>query len=166
MIFFPAYTMFDSSLERYRNPTPPADRKMKDPAAWQEACLWARENTPQDAMFLVPRGSQSFEWYAHRKGLVTWKDVPQDAASLVAWRNRYFDVFTKIDEKGKRRSYGSLADQGTERIGQLAKKYQTNFVITKAHVATKKRPSLLFPLVYFNRGYKIYATTPTSKALE
>jgi len=166
MIALPGYWMFDLSLARYQNPTPPADRKMKDPAAWREACAWARENTPDDAMFLVPRGSQSFEWYAHRKGLVTWKDVPQDAASLVAWRDRYFDVFTKIDEKGKRHSYGSLAEQGTERIGELAKKYQTNFVITRAHVASKERPPLLLPLVYSNRGYKIYATTPTSKAPE
>jgi len=156
-ISFPVWTMLDSSFERYQNPVPPADRKMKDHAAWKEACLWARKNTPSDAMFLVPRGSQSFEWYAHRRGLVTWKDVPQDAASLISWRDRYFDVFARTNGKDQRRSFTSLADQGADRIGQLAQKYQTDYVITKEY------PPLLLPTVYSNSAYRIYATAPPTQ---
>ena len=154
MVSFPAWILLDTSIVRYRNPIPPADRKMKDPLAWKEACLWARKNTPSNALFLVPRGSQSFEWYAHRKGLVTWKDVPQDAASLISWRDRYFDVFARKEEKGSRRSFSSFADQGAGRIAKLAQKYQIDYVITKEF------PPLLLPAVYSNRAYRIYATTP------
>jgi len=157
-IAFPAWAMLDTSFVRYHNPIPPADRKMKDYLAWKEACLWARENTPHDAMFLVPRGSQSFEWYAHRRGLVTWKDVPQDAASLVSWRDRYFDVFQYTNKKSGKRSWVPLAEQGTERIRQLARKYQTDYVITNEY------PPLLLPTVYSNRAFKIYEITSSTKA--
>jgi len=156
-ISFPVWALLDSSLERYQNPIPPADRKMKDPLAWKEACLWARENTPSDALFLVPRSSQSFEWYAYRKGLVTWKDVPQDAASLVSWRNRYFDVFQRTNEGNGERSFVPLAEQGADRIRQLAKRYQADYVITQEY------PPLLLPAIYSNGAYKIYAITPPTQ---
>jgi len=162
-ISFPVWTLLDSSIDRYQNPAAPADRKLKDPNAWKEACLWARNNTPSDSMFLVPRGSQSFEWYAHRRGLVTWKDVPQDAASLVSWRDRYFDVFQRTNKENGKRSFVPLAEQGTERIRQLAQKYQTDYVITQAHVIAKEKTPLLLPTVYSNGAYKIYATTPLPK---
>jgi len=162
-ISFPVWTMLDSSLERYQNPVAPADRKLKDHVAWKEACLWARNNTPSDAMFLVPRGSQSFEWFAHRAGLVTWKDVPQDAASLISWRDCYFDVFQRTNEKNGKRSFVPLAEQGAERIRQLAKNYQADYVITQAHVIAKEKPPLLLPTVYSNDAYKIYAIQPLSQ---
>ncbi len=149
---FPAWFLCTWSIERYQTPIPPADRKMKDHVAWQEACQWARENSPTDALFLVPRKSQSFQWYAHRKSLVTWKNVPQDAATLIDWRDRYFDLFFYRNQQGKRRSYASLSDQGTERIRQLAKKYQIDYVVTR------ESPPLLLPVVYANKSFAIYAT--------
>ena len=44
-------------------------------------------------MFLTPRHQQSFKWYAHRAEVVNWKDVPQDAAALTLWQQRFDDVF-------------------------------------------------------------------------
>ena len=154
---YPCWFMLSSSSARYQNPLPPADRKVTDHHDWQQACRWARENTPADALFLVPRGSQSFEWYAYRKGLVTWKDVPQDAASLISWRDRYFDVFTRIDEQ-EHRTHVSFAKQGDERVGQLAEKYQAEYVITDEY------PPLLLPRVYQNKSFTIYATNLKAKS--
>lgn len=153
-VAYPSWHLYAWSSNRYQNPVPPADQKMKDAVAWKEACQWARENAPANAMFLVPRRSQSFEWYAHRKSLITWKDVPQDAASLIAWRDRYYDVFFYRDDEDSRSSYSSLAAEGAARVQQLAEKYEVDYVVTEEY------PPLLLPVVYKNNSYAIYAITP------
>ncbi len=154
-IAYPCWFLFPWSGQKHQTLTPPADRRIRSHLDWQQACQWARENTPTDALFIVPRSSQSFEWYAHRSGLVTWKDVPQDAATLVAWRNRYFDVFQRTNSDDGQRNFVLLAEQGAPRIKQLAKKYQTDYLIARDY------PPLLLPKVYHNNSYTIYATPPT-----
>ncbi len=62
-------------------------------ADWKAVCAWARESTGPDEVFLTPRHQQSFKWYAHRAEVVNWKDVPQDAAALTLWQQRFDDVF-------------------------------------------------------------------------
>lgn len=152
-VAFPTWYCYSWTADRIQSSIPPADRKMRNPLAWKEACLWARENTAADSLFLIPRSSQSFEWYAHRSGLVTRKDVPQDAKSLVAWQNQVFDVFAYNKDDPNRPMYTSLAEQGTARIKELANKYNTQYVITKEY------PPLQLPLVFSNEAYSIYSTT-------
>ena len=55
---------------------------------WKTVCAWIAENTPRDAKFITPREQQTFKWYAGRAEIANWKDVPQDAASLLEWRSR------------------------------------------------------------------------------
>ena len=52
---------------------------------WLDVCRWAREATDEDAVFLVPRGCDSFKWEAQRAEVGSWKEVPQDARSIVRW---------------------------------------------------------------------------------
>ena len=52
---------------------------------WLDVCRWAREATSPDAVFLVPRGCDSFKWEAQRAEVGSWKEVPQDARSIVRW---------------------------------------------------------------------------------
>ena len=156
-VALPTWHLVGASAARWQDATPPADAKMLDPAAWREACQWVRNNTPAEAMFLVPRVSQSFSWYAHRRNVVTWKDVPQDAATLVTWRDRYFDVFWHYDESGEYVSYGSLAQQGTSRIRELAVKYGVDFVITREY------PPLGLPVAHANAWYTVYAVSPAAE---
>lgn len=52
---------------------------------WIDVCRWAREATSPDAVFLVPRGCDSFKWEAQRAEVGSWKEVPQDARSIVRW---------------------------------------------------------------------------------
>lgn len=52
---------------------------------WLDACRWARDNTSPDAVFLVPRGCDSFKWEAQRAEVGSWKEIPQDANSIVRW---------------------------------------------------------------------------------
>lgn len=82
-----------------RDPRPNADKASLpldvDPARiaaiarhWQTVCSWSRTHTPPDAVFLTPRGQQTFKWYAHRSEVVSWKDVPQDSAGIAEWQQR------------------------------------------------------------------------------
>jgi hypothetical protein len=150
-VALPTCHLLNTTWARFENRRPPADRKIKHYGSYLQACEWIRENTAEDAVFLVPRTAQSFKWNASRSDLVTWKDVPQNAADLVTWRDRYFDVHRPDNEFGERVRYGSLAAQGTARIRQLAKKYDIDFVLTKEY------PPLLLPVVYGNAYYTLYS---------
>ena len=55
---------------------------------WIDACRWVRDNTPEDAIFLVPRGCESFKWHARRAEAGNWKEIPQDAKSIVEWSRK------------------------------------------------------------------------------
>jgi hypothetical protein len=155
-VALPIFHLVGTSATRWQDATPPADAKMIDPAAWLDTCQWVREHTPVDAMFLVPRAAQSFTWYTDRRNVVTWKDVPQDAATLITWRDRYFDVYWHNDEFGEHVPYGSLAWQGTPRIRELAAKYDVDFVITREY------PPLGLPVAYGNASYTVYGVMPTA----
>jgi hypothetical protein len=157
VVALPVWHLVGTSAARWQDTTPPADAKMRDPVAWRETCQWVRENTPDEAVFLAPRSAQSFSWYTLRRNVVSWKDVPQDAATLIIWRDRFFDVYWHHDEFGEYVPYGSLAWQGTSRIRELAAKYDADFVITREY------PPLGLPVVYGNAWYTVYAVSPASE---
>ena len=55
---------------------------------WQAACSWIRRETPPAALFLTPRESFAFKWFAERAEYVCYKDCPQDAAGILEWNQR------------------------------------------------------------------------------
>jgi len=63
-----------------------------DDAGYLELARWARDNTPKDAVFLVPPDEESFRVHARRAIVVNFKGVPQLSAELPAWRDRLCDV--------------------------------------------------------------------------
>ncbi len=120
-------------VTRFQEPAPPADQRMRDPGAWEEMCEWVRENTPEDSLFLLPRLSHTFKWRTGRPEVVTWKDVPQDPASLVEWHRRARDVY-QIGHwpTGEPRWTRSLASLGATRLKELAATYGADFVLDQA----------------------------------
>ncbi len=60
---------------------------------WKNLCRWIKANTPENSKFITPRNQQTFKWYAERAEVVTWKDIPQNAAGLVKWREVLSEVF-------------------------------------------------------------------------
>ena len=63
--------------------------RTSDHPDWKPACLWIKENTPEDAVFLTPRYQKSFKWYAERGEVFSTKDIPQDALSITEWSERW-----------------------------------------------------------------------------
>jgi hypothetical protein len=119
------------------NTLPRADSKV-DAAAWADICDWVTHNTPPDACFLTPRGAASFTWRTGRREVVSWKNSPQDARSLVAWRRRIADCFS---------ADGSLVNMetstvalGADRIRRVAAEYAADFCIVPLKTLEACRP--------------------------
>ena len=123
-----------------------------DYTSWRSACLWVRESgeVPTDARFLTPKMSQTFKWYAGRSEVVTWKEIPQDARSIVQWWDDLHRIHAFGSPRRGYRWYNSLAELGTERIRLLGEMYQADYVLTV------RWPRLRLPVVYENRLYVIY----------
>lgn len=141
-----------TTLGRLEKPIPRSDAKMRDYDAWLDACDWIAKNTQPDAMFLVPRQSQSFKWRTGRAEVVTYKDIPQDAGSMVEWFQRFDEVYRYPTPAGdgiryRARSLGHLGANHLRKLGEI---YDADYALT-----TNQRPVSL-PVVYRNRTYVIY----------
>jgi hypothetical protein len=135
---------------RDRHGAPPrADKEMLAYADWLDICRAAREATPRDARFLTPRMGQTFHWRAQRADVVNWKDIPQDAPSIVRWSQAVRDIFLLDDGPEV-----PLCDQATDDVLDLAEAYEAGFVITYAD------PPLDLPRVYANATYALYRASP------
>jgi len=132
----------------------PANRHTQPEHDWIEACRWVRDNTPRDALFMTPRMSSTFKWYAERAEVVTQKDIPQDAVGLCEWWDRMDRVhrFRHRTESGdfERRFRKTLAHQGERMLRNLGKKYGAKYMITRA----SKR--LNFKLIHRNDSFAVY----------
>jgi len=140
----------------FRRPVPAVPRADKGRVAnyggWRDACQWIANSgsIPPDARFLTPSMSQTFKWYARRPEVVTWKDIPQDAHSIVVWWNRINDIHATGSEDPDERWHRSLAELGSNRLRQLGSKYHADYVLTVS------RPRLDLDVVYANDSYVVY----------
>ena len=128
-IAFTGWHLANTAWQLALDPIAPADSRMKDVAAWSDVCDWIAANTPVDAIFLTPRLSASFKWRTSRPEVVTMKDIPQDAGSILEWYRRLNDFFYE-KMYGKRLPIESIGRLGSERVRELAKKYGASYVLT------------------------------------
>ena len=123
-----------------------------DAAPWREICDWVAANTPADACFLTPRGAASFTWLTGRREVVGWKNSPQDARSLVEWRKRFVDCFSRDGSfTNMERSTAAL---GPERLRRAAEQYDATHAIIPLDVPGVD--TLPFERLHANRGYAVY----------
>jgi uncharacterized protein DUF6798 len=92
---------------------------------WQDACRWIGEQTPADAKFLTPRRQQTFAWYAGRAQVAGWKDIPQDARSIMAWKRSLDDLYPS-EESHWREDLAAFTDA---ELVALARKYDCQYII-------------------------------------
>lgn len=120
------------AVNRFEKPIAPADRKHLEPNDWAVACDWIRENLPEDAVLITPRQGSSFKWRAERPEVVTYKDIPQDAASMVEWRRRLHDVFqVGTWQDGSPRWASSVAGIGATRLIELGERYGATHALSE-----------------------------------
>jgi hypothetical protein len=108
---------------------------------WRLMCLWITENTKPEDCFLTPRDQQTFKWYTGRSEVVCWKDIPQDAASIVKWWQLRESIYTpRVVVDG----LGAWTD---DELLAIAREHgATHILVDRSR--TKRR--LRFPLVHAN----------------
>lgn len=128
-----------------------SDRFMQA-AAWRDACSWVRDNTPADARFIVPRMAGSFVWRTGRSEVVCWKNMPQGPQSLVDWRQRIVDCYSRDGSFGGLESHASAL--GVDRLVAAAERYAADHVIAAAADPVLAKPQ--FTRLYTNGAYAVY----------
>jgi hypothetical protein len=130
---------------------PRADGKLAA-LAWADICDWVTEHTPPDACFLTPRGSASFTWRTGRREVVSWKNSPQDAASLVEWRKRITDCFSRSGSLAEmERSTVSL---GPDRLRDVATRYGADHAVVPLDAPLIE--SMSGKRLHANSAYAVY----------
>jgi len=95
-------------------------------ADYLNLCHWARDNTPINAVFLVPPEETAFRLEAQRAIVVNFKHVPQLSGELMVWLDRleavlgttdlehfphgYVQTMRALDEQYNRREPRELLD--------------------------------------------------------
>ena len=129
---------------------PAADRIISSsPKRWQQwkaACAFARKQTRADALFLTPKHTHTFKWYANRAEVATWKEMPQDAVAVIDWRDRIETLYPATPEPGN-----SLAKRSPQELLAIARRYGANYLVTESS------PVLDLPSVYQNDCFVIYS---------
>ncbi len=141
-------------VERPFPTRPRADRenKVSDYAAWRHVCHWAKLNTPADALFLTPRAPQSFRWYSGRAEVANHKDLPQDAANMLAWRDRLKALHgAPPNSVPPRKWLKSHTERTPEELRALGRQFDADYVITDS------TPPLTLPCLYRNESYAVYS---------
>ncbi len=93
---------------------------------WMKVCQWANENTPEDAVFITPAQQQTFKWYAGRTEVVAWKDIPQDASSMIEWQKRLQEI-----QVPQQSSELGLLVYTDDRLSSLANSYDADYLLVR-----------------------------------
>lgn len=161
-IVLAAFHVGDRAIDRIA-PAPPRTHKLagnKDGSTrkadfddWLAACRWVKNSgeIPPDAMFISPRLSRTFRWYADRREVVVWKDVPQSADGIVEWWRRVQDIHGTGLPEGYPSWHEPLAASGVDHLRQMAEKYKAGYAITD-----RTEPPLDLPVLYQNHTYIVY----------
>jgi len=120
---------------------------------WRELCRWIADHTTSDAVFITPVRSSTLKWFTGRGEVGTWKDMPQDAASILPWMDRLNDIYGTGYKDPDRRWRLSLAEVGYDRLRDLAAKYHAGYVIVEL---VEGAPQLAEEPEYRNASYAVY----------
>jgi hypothetical protein len=71
------------------NPSRMSPLERKD---WIAACAWLREHAPAGDLVYAADSGWAVKWFAQRPEYVNYKDVPQDAPSVVEWNRRLWQL--------------------------------------------------------------------------
>lgn len=125
---------------------------------WKAMCYWAKDHSRHDTLFLTPRTQQTFKWYAERAEVATWKDIPQDARSIVEWYNRLETLYPSDPP------IQDLIDHSDEELVRLARLYRAEYIV----LDHSRRPrKVKLPQIYPEFGaapglFAIYRVPPES----
>jgi hypothetical protein len=121
---------------------------------WVAVCLWVKENTPTDALFMTPPGNEGFSYLSHRSNVGEFKINPDGPQYLSEWYERLRDLSGGELPNGKgfannrlfNQAYGALSQ---EQLTELGKKYHARFAVLPKSSAVQSN------VIFENEGYKV-----------
>ncbi len=135
-----------SGSARQANPLPKEAslkrRTLEADRNWIRTCEWIRDNTPVDAVFITPSGQQTFKWYSHRGEVASWKDMPQDARSVLEWDRRMNELYRSIPQQ----EFGMLGHLNSELL-EMAGKYDAGYLIVEQRFVDR-RDAMEYPVSF------------------
>lgn len=133
--------------------------------SWLDLCRYVRENTEEDALFMVPYTVRTFRWYTGRSQVGVWKDIPQDSQGLMDWWDRMQDQFYGFDPSNPVQTYGRVASFTLLPKGKLdyvQKKYQIDYLVRnkndlKGRQILTEVPNGIedYELIYENKDFEL-----------
>lgn len=102
---------------------------------WLAMCEWSRRQTSPEATFVMPYVDWAFHWHAARAQYVSYKNMPQDAKSLLEW-NRRLRRSTAWRDSAFRDEQVT-----TEELETLARETQADYLITDQSVNFPQPPA-------------------------
>ena len=150
------YDLYHRQLGLY----PPA----RDDPAYLAVCHWARDNTPIDAVFLVPPQELSFRLHAQRTIVINFKGVPQLRSELPEWRDRLQTVLDLPDLRSlptpMPRTLQAIADRyeslPPNHLARTARRYDARYLLLAHDLGPAWSPGLR----HREGPYSLYDVTP------
>lgn len=132
-----------------------------DDADYLAMCDWVRENTPADAVFLVPPQEQVFRIRARRAIVVNFKGIPQLSGEMVEWRRRLQTVLDLPDLRSLPRGFGQTLSAiahryhalPTSHLEQVAEQYGARYLLLTRPASDPAAPP---PVHAVNDRYFLY----------
>jgi hypothetical protein len=126
---------------------------------WVKACLWAKDNSGPEALFLTPPGIEGFTYLSSRANVGEFKINPDGSQYLDEWYERLRDLGGGAlpAEKGfanaqaLNRAYASLNQQ---QLLSLKEKYKADYALLP------KASQVDFASAFENNTYKIVRLSP------
>jgi hypothetical protein len=118
---------------------------------WVDVCQWIAEHTEPSDIVLTPRSAATLKWRTARPEVATWKDVPQDARSIVEWWNRINALHATGE--AETRWFKSFSELGAARLVSVMERYGALYVIVPLREDVE--PLTIEPL-YKNESFAVY----------
>lgn len=136
------------------------ERTQQKYESWKQVCRWIRDHTPPDAVFVTPRHQQTFKWYAERAEVFSWKDVPQDPASVIQWWQRLRWLYP---HRVVRWGFAAL---GEARLVDLARHYGATHIVVDRDISVRELmlPRIYPPIDTDNPSYVVYRVPPAPES--
>jgi hypothetical protein len=123
----------------------------------EEISAYARENTPEDSVFLTPPLLGRFRLSAGRAIIVDFKAFLYPDRAMAEWKERLSDCYGEVEGGGfpaARKMDGMYRDITKDRILSIAGRYGAT------HVVLYKETPTEFPILFQNDVYKIVRIAP------
>lgn len=126
---------------------------------------WVRDNTPRDAIFLVPPQEQSMRLHGRRAIVINYKGVPQLSAELPEWRTRLENLL-QMDLRtlpGRMdHALSALAERyrklDVAHLAAIADRYGARYAVIEGQAANPR-----WHLVHARGTYRVYEIAPAGR---